>query len=54
MDFSLSEDQRAIEDAARAFALAELAPRSARWDEEGGLDRAVLEAAAGLGFAGLY
>ena len=34
MDFALTEDQRALEDAARAFAAAELAPHSARWDEE--------------------
>ena len=34
MDFNLTEDQRAIEDAARAFAQAELAPNSARWDED--------------------
>ena len=34
MSFDLNEDQRAIEDAARQFATAELAPHSARWDEE--------------------
>ena len=33
MDFTLSDDQRAIEEAARAFAAAELAPHSARWPE---------------------
>ena len=54
MDFNLSEDQRAIEDAARAFALAELAPHSARWDEDKVMPRDVLRAAAELGFAGLY
>src|SRR5690242_7013985 len=54
MDFNLSEDQRAIEDAARAFALAELAPHSARWDEDKVMPREVLQAAAALGFAGLY
>jgi len=54
MDFNLSEDQRAIEDAARAFALAELAPHSARWDEDKVMPREVLQAAAELGFAGLY
>ncbi|HKP79926.1 MAG TPA: acyl-CoA dehydrogenase family protein, partial [Phenylobacterium sp.] len=46
MDFNLSEDQRAIEDAARAFALAELGPHSARWDEEKTLPLEVLRAAA--------
>ncbi len=54
MDFNLTEDQRAIEDAARAFAAAELAPHSARWDEEKMFSRAVLQQAAELGFAGLY
>ncbi|TAL29705.1 MAG: acyl-CoA dehydrogenase [Phenylobacterium sp.] len=54
MDFNLSDDQRAIEDAARAFALAELAPHSARWDEDKIMPREVLQAAAELGFAGLY
>jgi alkylation response protein AidB-like acyl-CoA dehydrogenase len=54
MDFDLNEDQRAIEDAARAFAAAELAPHAARLDEEGGLPVDVLRKAAELGFAGLY
>lgn len=54
MDFNLTEDQRAIEDAARAFATAELAPHSARWDEEGHFPVAVMRKAAELGFAGLY
>ncbi|WP_397401535.1 isobutyryl-CoA dehydrogenase [Phenylobacterium sp.] len=54
MDFNLTEDQRAIEDAARAFALAELAPHSARWDEESYFPVDVMRKAAELGFAGLY
>src|SRR5882757_724323 len=54
MDFNLTEDQRAIEDAARAFAAAELAPHSARWDEEKHFPVDVLKKAAELGFAGLY
>src|SRR5215472_15067988 len=54
MDFALSEDQRAIEDAARAFAEAELAPHAARWDEEKHFPVATLRAAAALGFAGVY
>jgi hypothetical protein len=54
MDFNLTEDQRAIEDAARAFAEAELAPHSARWDEEKHFPTGVLKKAAELGFAGLY
>jgi alkylation response protein AidB-like acyl-CoA dehydrogenase len=54
MDFNLTEDQRAIEDAARAFAAAELAPHSAKWDEDKTLPVDVLRKAAELGFAGLY
>ena len=54
MDFNLTEDQRAIEDAARAFAVAELAPHSARWDEESHFPVDVMRKAAELGFAGLY
>ncbi|MCR5875777.1 isobutyryl-CoA dehydrogenase [Phenylobacterium sp. J426] len=54
MDFNLTEDQRAIEDAARDFAAAELAPHSARWDEDKHFPVDVLRKAAELGFAGLY
>jgi len=54
MDFNLTDDQRAIEDAARAFAAAELAPHSARWDAESHFPVDVLHKAAELGFAGLY
>jgi alkylation response protein AidB-like acyl-CoA dehydrogenase len=54
MDFNLTEDQRAIEDAARAFAAAELAPHSARWDAQSHFPVDVLRKAAELGFAGLY
>jgi alkylation response protein AidB-like acyl-CoA dehydrogenase len=54
MDFTLSDDQRAIWDAARTFAEAELAPHSARWDEEKHFPVDVLRKAAELGFAGIY
>ena len=54
MDFTLSDDQVAIQDAARAFADAELAPNSARWDEEKHFPVDVIRKAAELGFAGLY
>ncbi|MFN3524075.1 MAG: isobutyryl-CoA dehydrogenase [Phenylobacterium sp.] len=54
MDFTLSDDQRAIADAASAFAAAELAPHSARWDEEKHFPVEVLRKAAELGFAGIY
>ena len=54
MDFQLTEDQRAIEEAARAFAEAELMPNSAKWDEEKHFPRDVLNQAAEMGFAGIY
>jgi len=54
MDFSLSDDQRAIEDAARSFATTELAPHSARWDAEEIFPVETLRGAAALGFAGIY
>ena len=54
MDFQFSEEQTLIQDMARQFADAELAPHSAMWDEEKFLDRAVFETAAELGFMGIY
>ena len=54
MDFTLSEDQRAIQEAARAFATAELAPHSARWDEDHHFPVDVIRMAAALGFGGVY
>ena len=54
MDFVLSEDQRAIEDAASVFAEAELTPNAARWDEDRHFPVETLRAAAALGFAGIY
>lgn len=54
MDFSLNEDQVAIQDAARAFAEGQLAPHSAQWDEQKHFPIDVLRQAAELGFAGIY
>jgi alkylation response protein AidB-like acyl-CoA dehydrogenase len=54
MDFSLSEEQTMIQDMARQFSDAELAPQSQKWDEDKGLDRGVFEKAAELGFMGIY
>jgi alkylation response protein AidB-like acyl-CoA dehydrogenase len=54
VDFALTDDQRALQDAARAFAEAELEPHAARWDEEKHFPLDVLREAAALGFAGLY
>ena len=54
MDFELSEEQRQIREAARAFAEGELAPRAASWDEDSVFPVDTLREAAALGFAGLY
>ena len=54
MDFSLSPDQRAIQDVASAFAADRLAPNSAYWDEHKVFPVEVLREAAGLGFAAIY
>ncbi len=54
MDFSLTDDQRAIQEMAQAFARDELAPHSAKWDEDRHFPVDVMRAAAGLGFAGIY
>ncbi|HEY3798273.1 MAG TPA: acyl-CoA dehydrogenase family protein [Caulobacteraceae bacterium] len=54
MDFAPSDEQRALEDAAREFAAAELAPHSARWDAEAFFPVETLRQAAALGFASLY
>jgi alkylation response protein AidB-like acyl-CoA dehydrogenase len=54
MDFELTEDQRAIEDAARRFAREKLAPHAAEWDEKEIFPVETLREAAALGFAGIY
>jgi alkylation response protein AidB-like acyl-CoA dehydrogenase len=54
LDFSLSEDQIAFQSLARDFALAEMAPHAALWDEQQIFPEDVLRQAAHLGFAGIY
>ncbi|HZB92463.1 MAG TPA: isobutyryl-CoA dehydrogenase [Stellaceae bacterium] len=54
MDFSLTEEQRAIQETARDFAEREFRPHAARWDEECIFPVEALRAAAALGFAGIY
>ena len=54
MDFSLTDDQRAIQEMAQAFARDELAPYAAKWDEESHFPVDVMRQAAALGFAGVY
>ena len=54
MDFALNDDQRAIQDAARQFDEAELAPHSAEWDEAKHFPVDVMRLAAEMGFCGIY
>lgn len=50
----LTEDQIAFQDAARSFAVAEMEPHAAAWDEEKTFPEDTLRQAAELGFAGIY
>ena len=54
MDFNLTEDQTAFQDAARRFAEDKLAPHAAKWDEKAIFPVDVMREAAALGFAGIY
>jgi alkylation response protein AidB-like acyl-CoA dehydrogenase len=54
MDFELTEDQRAVEDAARRFAAERLAPYAAEWDANEHFPVETLREAAALGFASIY
>jgi alkylation response protein AidB-like acyl-CoA dehydrogenase len=54
VDFHLTGDQQAIFETARAFAAAELAPHSARWDEDKVFPVETMRAAAALGLAAIY
>jgi alkylation response protein AidB-like acyl-CoA dehydrogenase len=54
MDFALNDDQRAIQDAARAFAEDLLKPSSAEWDEHKIFPVDVMRQAAEMGFCGIY
>ena len=54
MDFALTDDQRAIQDAARAFSADLLAPNAAEWDEAKHFPVDVMRQAAEMGFCGIY
>jgi alkylation response protein AidB-like acyl-CoA dehydrogenase len=54
MDFDLSDEQRAFQETARAFAREEWLPQAPGWDERGEFPVEALRRAAGLGFAGIY
>jgi len=52
--FELTEDQRAIQDMARKFTADAITPHAAEWDEQHIFPRGTIEAAAALGFGGIY
>ncbi len=54
MDFSLTPDQIAFQDAARLFATEQMAPQAARWDAEHVFPETTLREVAALGFGGIY
>jgi alkylation response protein AidB-like acyl-CoA dehydrogenase len=54
MDFELTEEQRAIQSTARAFARAEMMPHARDWDEQEIFPVETLRQAAALGFGGIY
>ena len=50
----LTDEQVMIQDMARSFAMDQLRPNAARWEQEGTLDRSILKALGELGFGGIY
>jgi len=54
MNFDLNEEQLAYQETARSFAVKEMAPHAASWDEEKFFPVETLRKAAALGFAGIY
>src|SRR5258708_118452 len=54
MDFDLTEEQRAIQETARAFARDEMMPLARQWDEDEVFPEDTLRQAAALGFGGIY
>jgi alkylation response protein AidB-like acyl-CoA dehydrogenase len=54
MDFELSDEQRAFQQAAREFAARNLAPFAADWDAQTHFPRETIAQAGELGFCGLY
>ena len=54
MDFALTEEQRAFQATARAFAREEMMPHARDWDENETFPVEALRKAAALGFGGIY
>ncbi len=53
MDFSLSEEQHAIADTARAFGAEHIAPHARDWERDGTIPKTFWSEMAALGFAGV-
>ncbi len=54
MQFDLTDDQLAIQEAARRFTADRITPFAAEWDEKHIYPKATVQAAAELGFAAIY
>lgn len=54
MNFDLSDDQKAFQQAAKQFSATELAPHAARWDVEAHFPVDVIRKAGELGFCSIY
>ena len=54
MDFTLTEEQKAIKKMAGSFAKSTFLPNAARWDQNEVFPRDELKLAAELGLAGIY
>lgn len=54
MDFALSEEQQAIFETGRGFAVERMAPNAESWEASGALPRETLQELARLGMAGIY
>jgi glutaryl-CoA dehydrogenase (non-decarboxylating) len=52
VDFALSDENRLVQESARAFAEAEIVPHIREWDEKGEVHREVFERMGELGFLG--
>ena len=52
VDFSLTDENKLVQTAARAFAEAEILPHIREWDEKGEVHREVFERMGELGFLG--
>ena len=54
MDFSLTAEQSAIHDMARAFGEAEIAPHARAWEAAGEIPKSLWSKVGDLGFGGIY